>query len=84
MRDTTLTERKINLSERLALSPREFGLTIGRSATKVYRDIYAGKIKVISNAGRMMIPRSEIERFLARAAEYNPQPKPQRKIGGEA
>jgi hypothetical protein len=65
----------LNLSERLGLSPREFGLTIGRSATKVYRDIYGGKIKVIADCGRMIIPRSEVDRFLARAAEYNPQSK---------
>jgi hypothetical protein len=75
----------LNLSERLALSPREFGLTIGRSATKVYRDIYAGKIKVIADAGRMMIPRTEIDRFLAKAAKYDPKPKsrPASEDGGQ-
>lgn len=68
--------KPIDLKDRLALSPREFGVTIGRSATKVYRDIYAGRIKVIADAGRMLIPRAEIDRFLARAVEYNPKRKP--------
>jgi hypothetical protein len=65
----------INLSERLALSPREFAAAVGRSTTFGYRAIYKGWVRPISDGLRMMIPRSEIERFLARAAEYNPQPK---------
>jgi hypothetical protein len=63
------------LSERLALSPREFAAALGKSATFAYRQIYAGRIKPISDCGRMMISRSEIDHFLARAAEYNPKPK---------
>jgi hypothetical protein len=65
----------INLSERLALSPREFAAALGKSATFAYRQIYAGRIKPISDCGRMMISRGEIDHFLARAAEYNPKPK---------
>jgi hypothetical protein len=65
----------ISLSERLALSPREFAAALGKSATFAYRQIYAGRIKPISDCGRMMISRSEIDQFLARAAEYNPQRK---------
>jgi Helix-turn-helix domain len=65
----------INLSERLALSPREFAAAVGRSPTYAYRQIYAGRIKPISDAGRLLIPRSEVDRFLARAVEYNPQSK---------
>ena len=65
----------INLSERLALSPREFAAALGKSATFAYRQIYAGRIRPISDCGRMMISRSEVERFLSRAAEYNPKPK---------
>jgi hypothetical protein len=67
--------RPINLSERLAFSPREFAAALGKSATFVYRQIYAGRIRPISDCGRMMISRSEVDRFLSRAAEYNPQPK---------
>ena len=65
----------INLSERLALSPREFAAALGKSATFAYRQIYAGRIRPISDCGRMMISRSEVDRFLSRAAEYNPKPK---------
>jgi hypothetical protein len=76
----------INLNERLALSPREFAAALGKSATFAYRQIYAGRIKPISDCGRMMISRTEIDRFLARAAEYNPQSKANisvRENGGE-
>jgi hypothetical protein len=62
----------INLSERLALSPREFAAAVGRSPTYAYRQIYAGRLRPIWDAGRLLIPRSEVDRFLARAAEYNP------------
>ncbi len=61
--------------QRLAFTPFECGVVLGKSATFVYRQIYAGRLKPISDAGRMMIPRSELDRFLSRAAQYNPQPK---------
>jgi len=68
--------KPIKVSERLGFSPKEFGEANGKSATWGYRQIYSGKVKVISDCGRLLIPRSEVDRFLARAAEYNPQPKP--------
>jgi hypothetical protein len=73
--------KTITLSERLALSPREFGAALGKSATYGYRQIYAGRIKPITDCGRMMITRAEIDRFLSRAAEYNPAPKRKAKAG---
>jgi hypothetical protein len=75
---------RIDLNQRFGFSPKEFGEANGKSATWAYRQIYAGRIKAISDCGRIIIPRSEVERFLARAAEYNPRPKPQQKNGGEA
>ena len=75
---------RIDLNQRFGFSPKEFGEANGRSPTWAYRQIYAGRIKPISDCGRLIIPRSEIERFLARAAEYNPRPKPQQKNGGAA
>jgi hypothetical protein len=66
---------QIPLGERLGYSPAEFGALNGKSATWGYRRIYHGDVKVISDCGRLIIPRSEVDRFLARAAEYNPQPK---------
>jgi hypothetical protein len=65
--------QSISLSERLALSPREFAAAVGRSPTFAYRAIYRGWIKPISDGVRMMIPHTEVQRFLGRAAEYNPQ-----------
>ena len=61
----------INLAQRLAFSPREAGMLVGKSGTYIYRQIYAGRIKPISDCGRMMIPRAELDRFLSRTAEYN-------------
>ena len=76
----------IDLNQRLALSPREFAAAVGRSPTYGYRQIYAGRIKPISDAGRLLIPRSEVDRFLARAAEYNPKIKSEapNENGGES
>src|SRR5438045_9066187 len=62
----------IPLSERAALSPAEFAALCGRSPTWGYRQIYAARIKPISDCGRLLIPRSELTAFLARKAEYNP------------
>jgi len=62
-------------SQRLAFSPFEFGHVLGRSETWAYRQLYSGTVKAISDAGRLLIPRSELDRFLARAAEYNPELK---------
>jgi hypothetical protein len=65
-----------NLSGRLAFSPREAGAIIGKSATYIYRQFYAGRLKPISDSGRLMISRGELDRFLNRGAEYDPKPKP--------
>ena len=54
----------VNSSERVVLTPTEFATLFGRHYSWAYRQIYAGKIKVISRLGRMMIPRSEVDRLL--------------------
>ena len=76
----------IPLTQRFGYSPAEFAAAFGRSATWGYRQIYAGRIKPISGCGRMMITRSEVDRFLARASEYNPESKRSREDqnGGKA
>jgi hypothetical protein len=66
---------QIPLNDRLSFSPAEFAALNNKSATWGYRRIYRGDIKVVAGAGRLLIPRSEVDRFLARAAEYNPQRK---------
>jgi hypothetical protein len=62
----------IPLAERLAFSPAEFAWLCGRSPTWGYRQIYAARIKPVTDCGRLLIPRSEVDSFLARKAEYNP------------
>ena len=66
----------VPLSERLGYSAAEFGSLFGRSATWGYRQIYAGRVKPISDCGRILVPRSEVDSFLARRGEYNPKRKP--------
>jgi len=72
-RQSRTAREPIDLNQRLGLSPKEFGAANGKSATWGYRQIYSGKVKVISDCGRMLIPRHEVDAFLARAAEYNPK-----------
>jgi hypothetical protein len=66
---------QIEVNDRLSFSPAEFAALNGKSATWGYRRIYQGDVRVISDAGRLLIPRSEVDKFLARAAQYNPQTK---------
>ena len=57
-------------SESIVLTPREFASIFRRHYTWAYRQIYAGNINVISNLGRIMIPRSEVDRLLQHAKTY--------------
>jgi predicted site-specific integrase-resolvase len=61
----------IKPSERVVLTPTEFAAVFGRHYTWAYRQIYAGNVKVITKLGRMMIPRSEIDRLLQNKETYN-------------
>jgi hypothetical protein len=53
--------------EPVALSPKRFAASFGKSETWAYRLIYAGKVKSISGLGNVMIPVSEVDRLLALA-----------------
>jgi len=75
---------QIPVNDRLGFSPAEFAALNGKSATWGYRKIYRGDVKVIADCGRLLIPRSEIERFLARAAEYNPKRRLDASTGANA
>jgi hypothetical protein len=57
-------------SARLTLSPCEFASLFGRSQTWGYRQIYAGKVKTITEYGRILIPAAEVDRILASAGIY--------------
>ena len=51
--------------ERPVLTPAEFAAQFGRTKTFAYRLLYSGKIKKLAGTGRILIPKSELERFLA-------------------
>lgn len=57
--------------KRVAFSPAEFAELFGKSQTWGYRQIYAGKVNVITDHGRTLIPAAEVERILGSAGEYN-------------
>lgn len=76
IREEKIREILAGLSpNQLGFSPAEFAALNNKTPTWGYRRIYAGDVKVISTAGRLLIPRGAIEAFLARAEEYNPQPR---------
>ena len=60
---------------RAGFSPREFAEKFGKHASWSYRLAYAGKVKVITDLGRIIIPASELDRILNAAKPYNPQPQ---------
>ena len=53
----------------IAYSPVKFAALFGHEQSWAYRLIYAGKVKVITEFGRMMIPATEVERILESARE---------------
>lgn len=57
--------------ERVAFSPAEFATLFGKSQTWGYRQIYAGKVKTITEHGRILIPAAEVERILGTAGIYD-------------
>lgn len=62
--------------QRVAFSPGEFAALFGKSQTWGYRQIYAGKVKTLTEYGRILIPAKEVERMLASAGIYNGMEKP--------
>ena len=64
-------KNSIPLAERAGLSPSEFSQLFGKQKVWGYRQIYKGRVKTITDFGRILIPRSEVERILATAAPYD-------------
>lgn len=63
--------------ERVAFSPGEFAELFGKSQTWGYRQIYAGKVKAITEHGRILIPAAEVDAILQTAGIYDGgKPKP--------
>lgn len=65
----------VPLGDRLGYGAAEFAGLFGRSVTWAYRQIYAGRVKPIADCGRILIPRSQVDLFLAKCADYNPKRK---------
>ena len=58
-------------NRRVTFSPGEFAALFGKSQTWGYRQIYADKVKTITEYGRILIPASEVDRILGTAGTYN-------------
>jgi hypothetical protein len=71
----TQTWNKHQSTKRAAYSPKEFAASCGRHPSWAYRLLYGGKIRALTDLGRILIPASELERVLATATPYNPQPR---------
>jgi hypothetical protein len=74
-----IAPNELAASARAVLTPAEFAAIFGRTYTWAYRQIYAGKVKVLSNLGRIMIPKSEVERLLADKTTYEGKTRPAKK-----
>jgi hypothetical protein len=61
---------------KVAFSPSEFASLFGRHPSWGYRQLYAGRVTAITSLGRVLIPKSELERVLSLAQPYNPKRKP--------
>jgi hypothetical protein len=75
---------KTNLdNERLAYEPGELGKMFGRkSKTWGYRLCYRGLVKTVKIAGRIFIPRSEVEKLIANPVEYSGSLEPHPMVVG--
>ena len=67
-------KKRASSAERVAFTPGEFAAGFGRSETWGYRQLYSGRVKAIQISGRLLIPKSEIDRLLAEAAVYDGVP----------
>jgi excisionase family DNA binding protein len=61
------------LAERRAYTISEAAELLGVHKVSVYRRIYSGEIKVLSGFGRLMIPETELQKFLGDVKVYVPR-----------
>ena len=61
------------LANRRAYTIAEAAELLGVHKVSVYRRIYSGEIKVLSGFGRLMIPDTELKRFLGDIRVYVPR-----------
>jgi hypothetical protein len=70
-----VARKPVPLTERLGYSAAEFAASCGRHPSWAYRLLYGGKIRALTDLGRILIPASELERVLSSAAPYDPKPR---------
>lgn len=56
--------------EKVTYTPAEFAEVFGRERTWAYRQLYAGKVQAITELGRTLIPKSEVDRLLGEVGRY--------------
>lgn len=56
--------------DKLTYTPVEFAALFGKERTWAYRQLNAGKVQAITELGRTLIPKSEVERLLGEAGRY--------------
>jgi hypothetical protein len=72
--DNTQQASKASAVPRIGYTPTEFAALFGRKVTWGYRLLYSGRVKAVTNLGRIMIPHSEAERIMSQPETYNPKP----------
>lgn len=58
------------MSDQRTYTPKEFSAVFGREKTWAYRLLYSGKIEAITKYGRIMIPRSEVDKIESDSERY--------------
>jgi hypothetical protein len=56
--------------EKVTYTPTEFAAVFGKERTWAYRQLYNGKVQAITELGRTLIPKSEVDRLLKEAGRY--------------
>jgi excisionase family DNA binding protein len=72
------------LANRRAYTIAEAAELLGVHKVSVYRRIYSGEIKVLAGFGRLMIPDSELQKFLGDVKVYVPRKQARKKVQARA
>ena len=63
--------KETNIKNRAAYTPQEFASLFGREKTWAYRQLYKGRLNAIKGYGSMLIPATEVNRYLDQAETLN-------------
>jgi excisionase family DNA binding protein len=72
------------LANRRAYTIAEAASLLGCHKVSIYRRIYSGEIKVLAGFGRLMIPATELEKFLGNVKVYVPRKQARKKVQARA